>query len=360
MEVERGMTMKKILSVILAAVIFASCLGIGAGAELQLQSKNINVTTGIKINVDGAEFIPVDSEGAPVEVFLYNGTTYLPVRGISNLFGLGIEWDNETKSVYLGSRGGQTLPKYSGKADVSTSPFAVEAKNITVFTGASIYYNDEYFVPTGSDGEVVEVFLYNGTTYLPVRAVSNLMNTDIDWDQANKTVLLSTSDYQSVVDAALAAAKVYTDMGTILLPYYQTYLKIATVLTSCAQDVNAAYQQDPNETLEYMLMQYMAAYNAFDKQFGTYMEKAMDFYEFGKTLTKRVETYAVDGYTSDELETLTTNTDYLTSNQTYYSEYIQSSTTEAMIEFVEDSFNGIIVPSVEKSVVEIVMDALAV
>ena len=133
------MTMKKrisrILSVILAVTIFAACLSVGAGAELQLESKSISVNTGIRISVDGKEFVPVDSDGVPVEVFLYNGTTYLPVRGIGNLFGLGIEWDNETKSVYLGTRAGVELPKYSGVEAPAASPFAVETKTVTAYTG---------------------------------------------------------------------------------------------------------------------------------------------------------------------------------------------------------------------------------
>ena len=332
-------TISRILSVILAVTILSACLGVTAGAELRLESRSITVNTGVKINVDGAEFIPVDSEGVPVEVFLYNGTTYLPVRGISNLFGLGIEWDNETKSVYLGARGGVTLPKYSGTADLSTSPFAFESKTITVFTGASIYYNDEYFVPTGSDGEVVDVFLYNGTTYLPVRAISNLMSAEIDWDQANKTVLLSTAASNEVVVKAAATAKLFSDMGVVLLPQYQYYLKVATVLTEYAQEVKATYLQDPsNVEVEYMLMQFMNSYDAFDRQFGTCMEKAMDFYEFSKTLNTRIETYAEGGYSEEELETLATNTEYLAGNQQYYSEYIKSTTAEHILQFVVDNF----------------------
>ena len=336
----------RILSLILAVSVLAACLGLSAGA-VTLEAKSISVSSGIKITVDGSEFIPVDSEGVPVEVFLYNGTTYLPVRGISNLFGLGIEWDGESKSVYLGTRGGSTLPAYSGTAGVSTTPFAYESKSITVFTGASIYYNDEYFVPTGSDGEIVEVFIYNGTTYLPVRAISNLMNAGIDWDQANKTVIIETGagDAQAIVEAAAEAAKIYTDAGSILLPYYQYYLKVATVLSEYAQTYRAQYELDPDTYLE-TYFTHASGYSAFDKQFGTYMENSISYYEFAKTLTTRIETYAEGGYTAEELETLATNTEYLSSNQSYYSEHIAASTPELILQFVADSFNSEVVTAV--------------
>lgn len=335
--------MKKIISLLLAAILMASCLCVGAGAELQLTSKSITVNTGIKINVDGKEFVPVDSEGAAVEVFLYNGTTYLPVRGISNLFGFGIEWDNETKSVYLGSRGGAALPAYSGSSSVTATPFAQESKSITVHTGVGIYVNDEHFVPRGSEGETVEVFLYNGTTYLPVRAISGLMNAEISWDQANKTVLLTMPAEDNSAELVASIAKItkkYTDMSTVLLPYYQYYLKVCTVLEGYLQEIKAEYLVDPwNIELEYMLAMHAAAYEAYNKEFGTYLEKSMSFYDFAKTLNKRVEQYAEGGYTAEELETLETNMGYLKDNLVYYSEYIQSSQPELQLKFVKDNFN---------------------
>ncbi len=347
------MTMKKsftrIIAVVLAVTIFSACLGITACAELKLEAKSINIHTGIKISVDGTEFVPVDSEGVPVEVFLYNGTTYLPVRGISNLFGLGIEWDNESKSVYLGTRGGAELPKYGGTADVSTSPFAFESKAITVHTGASIYFNDTYFTPTGSEGEVVEVFLYNGTTYLPVRAISNLMNAEIDWDQANKTVLLSVAaeeetpavDYKAIVKAAEDAADLYTDMSEVLIPYYQYYLKVTAALADCASLVKDMYYGGEMSEIEFYM--FSTAYDGFDKQFGTQMEKAMDLYDFGKTLSKRVVEYGKDGvYTPEELETLETNTGYLMDNQSYYGEFILACTPAEILSYVRDAFGDMI------------------
>jgi len=35
-----------------------------------------------------------------IEPFIYNGTTYMPVRGTAKLAGMDVEWDGSTKSVY--------------------------------------------------------------------------------------------------------------------------------------------------------------------------------------------------------------------------------------------------------------------
>jgi len=38
--------------------------------------------------------------------------------------------------------------------------------------------------------------MYNGTTYLPIRAVSNMLNIPIEWEAATKTVILGTEEKQ--------------------------------------------------------------------------------------------------------------------------------------------------------------------
>ena len=332
-------TLCRILSLVLAITVLSACLC--AGAELKLDSGSINIHSGIRINVDGKEFVPVDSEGVPVEVFLYNGTTYLPVRGISNLFGLGIDWDNETKSVYLGTRDGKELAPYSAVEAPVASPFAITSKTITVYTGVSIYYNDEYFHPTDSEGFSVEVFLYNGTTYLPVRAISTLMDAEIDWDQESKTVLLTMeepapveTEEELIVKAAKEVAKEYLDTENIVIPYYRYYLKICTVLEEGLEEVKALYLTDPfDPMLEYMLNTYVMGYDGFEKEFGTYINNCVDWYELAKTLTKRIDSYAEDGYSEEELEKIEANTAYLNENLRYFKEYISLSTPEAILAY---------------------------
>lgn len=66
-------------------------------------SKMISIATGINIFVDDKTFTPTDVNGKVVEPFIYNGTTYLPVRAISNALGANIVWDGSSYSVFIGN-----------------------------------------------------------------------------------------------------------------------------------------------------------------------------------------------------------------------------------------------------------------
>lgn len=79
--------------------VFSTMFGPTMAAMFQ---KQITVSTGVNIYVDDVKVNSVDASGKSVEPFIYNGTTYLPVRAVSYAVGKAISWDSKTKSVYLG------------------------------------------------------------------------------------------------------------------------------------------------------------------------------------------------------------------------------------------------------------------
>lgn len=76
-----------------------------AGAALA--GKTIEVITGVSIYVDGVEMNPTDVNGTPVETFVYNGTTYVPIRAVSQSLGYPVKWDGKNKRVYIGEVPGE-------------------------------------------------------------------------------------------------------------------------------------------------------------------------------------------------------------------------------------------------------------
>ncbi|HPF43362.1 MAG TPA: stalk domain-containing protein [Syntrophomonadaceae bacterium] len=71
-------------------------------AAADMIQKQINIYTGVKVYVNQSKLSSVDSNGNRVEAFIYNGTTYLPVRAVAEAVDKKITWDGETNSVYIG------------------------------------------------------------------------------------------------------------------------------------------------------------------------------------------------------------------------------------------------------------------
>jgi|GEM_PF-993018 len=91
-------------------IVLAVMLALSVTAFGKTVSENAKLFyNNIKIYIDGAEIVPKDAVGNVVEPFIINGTTYLPVRAISNALGKDVEWDGATQSVYIGKKD-QTKP----------------------------------------------------------------------------------------------------------------------------------------------------------------------------------------------------------------------------------------------------------
>ena len=58
-----------------------------------------------------------------------------------------------------------------------------------------VKYNDVRQTMRDVNGVVVYPVVNNGTTYLPIRAVSNMLGVDVKWDQETRTVSLYSADF---------------------------------------------------------------------------------------------------------------------------------------------------------------------
>lgn len=94
----------------------------------------------IKICVDGVAMTPRDTAGKEVEPFIYNGTTYLPVRAVGEAVGKEVTYDGSTNTVYLGKSG--TIA-YAGQ-QVKSYQKAGSIYEDTATIGGAKYYNSIY------------------------------------------------------------------------------------------------------------------------------------------------------------------------------------------------------------------------
>lgn len=103
----------------------------------------------IKIYIDGAEIVPKDANGNKVEPFTMNGTTYLPVRAISNAFGKDVEWDGTTQSVYIGKKDKIKPDAYLHNLDYNDYKESDNRSNLTIVKNGIITDYDNKIYTNG-------------------------------------------------------------------------------------------------------------------------------------------------------------------------------------------------------------------
>ena len=88
-----------VCAALLCAVSFAA--GNSYSKEITAHYRDINLV------VHGDKVIPKDVNGKVVEPFIVDGTTYLPVRAVSEALGKTVEWDDATSTVSIKRQDGE-------------------------------------------------------------------------------------------------------------------------------------------------------------------------------------------------------------------------------------------------------------
>ena len=128
----------RLLVFVLAAVLFVAAAVPTCAAVMT--ARNIDVYTGVRIMVDGRELYPTDVKGNELESFIYQGTTYVPLRAVSEAVGAEVRWGAEDKIVYINTEtvGGQPedrVAKYdagSGTITYTCGPLELSSQYCTV------------------------------------------------------------------------------------------------------------------------------------------------------------------------------------------------------------------------------------
>ncbi len=164
----------------LVLVGLVTALGVTATAA---SKRTIEVEDGIKITINDAKFTPRDADGKKVPVFLYDGTTYVPVRAVCEAAGMDVSFDSKTRTVEL------TTPDWNLSEDPDADDYITraEAKEIAL-DDAGVKASNAVFLKAELDWDdgrqVYELELRNGR-----------MEYECDIDAKSGSILKWEADY---------------------------------------------------------------------------------------------------------------------------------------------------------------------
>lgn len=183
----------RLLLPLLCAALLLGPLTPGARA---VEDVTARLRPDVTIVIDGAERVFYNVSGQQVHPIAYNGTTYLPLRAIGELMGKVVSWNKDTRTASLS--GVRTTPATTGTPDTGA-----QAKDVAAQLRDDITVEVDGTARTFTDvnGKTVYPLSYQGSTYLPVRAIGELMGKSVDWDGATGTVTLSGGAGDDITDA---------------------------------------------------------------------------------------------------------------------------------------------------------------
>src|SRR5665648_707224 len=95
------MTKEKMKGFFLGIIVMSLIFMMSMSAYALIRTKTITASySNIKIYIDQMLMTPKDVKGNEVEPFIYNGTTYVPIRAVSEAFNKSVSWDGSSSSIY--------------------------------------------------------------------------------------------------------------------------------------------------------------------------------------------------------------------------------------------------------------------
>lgn len=156
----------------------------------------------VTVEYQGIKQIFRDINGNIVFPIIYNGSTYLPVRSISILMNEPIEWDKYSKTIYIG----RTLSDPSKSVSITEAAVKFNASAqvgsrsksqiVNAYLKPDILIMYDFVLQKFKDINENQVYpiIYNGSAYLPIRAISALMNEPIEWNGLTSTALIGDGE----------------------------------------------------------------------------------------------------------------------------------------------------------------------
>lgn len=211
--------MKKSIPSFLAGVATTLLIGALSVSALAITGHMTLEVDPINIQVNGEVFQPKDAAGNDVPVFVYQGTTYAPLRALAEAYGLEVGYDKEKNLAYVvdpdvanskanafGVSDIFPATDYSGWTDEEENGYRefkalwnIEEREVREREDGKEGYEKPFMLTCKDKTMTGERFLGNvsGDTKYITRLANDLWASDADRDSYNKIIVVFQGDNET-------------------------------------------------------------------------------------------------------------------------------------------------------------------
>ncbi|WP_342424813.1 stalk domain-containing protein [Paenibacillus sp. FSL E2-0178] len=143
----------------------------------------------VKLLFDGVVMQPPAGQ----YVFMYNNTTYVPLRFMSYALQKSVSWDAKNLKVTVAepSSSEMVVIKEYLMNVTDSSAFATKSIALNNVNASYVFNGNNKALPKGQSS-----YLLNGSIYVPLRFLSESVGNSISWDQKTKTITANSKSYE--------------------------------------------------------------------------------------------------------------------------------------------------------------------
>ena len=181
---------KRLTALALAIVMVLGTAALAAGTE-----KGITVSP-MTLNINGQNVTPTKSNGEAAEVFAYDGATYVPLRYLSELLGITVEWDKANPDVAKLVSDKITLPTQP-TVSFKAGTYAASAQGNNGLVEVSVTFSDTAIV-------TVEITAHAESNGISDGAISGIPASIVEYQSLGVDAVSGATNTSNAILAAVA------------------------------------------------------------------------------------------------------------------------------------------------------------
>lgn len=184
------------VTTVAAATPIATATAAPIKASNAIKVQNVDVT----MLFDGVALHPPAGQ----HVFMYNNTTYVPLRFMSYALQKSVSWDANNLKVTVAEPSSSEMVVIKEYLMNATSSSSFAAKNIRLnnVNASYVFGGSAKALPTGQSS-----YLLNGSIYVPLRFLSESVGNSISWNSKTKTITANSKSYEGNTASAKPTTK---------------------------------------------------------------------------------------------------------------------------------------------------------